>query len=448
MIFKSIFRNRRRKVISILMDIATITFIYSFLLGTEITLSNKIFFVLLNSFLWIIISYIVGRYYTNISQRNIASLNKFAFFIIKHIGRTLLSLFIFVLVSKSFINIFITDNVLKTNFYIITSIFCLFSIFSQLLIYKYFAAKFLKSNNWLFLGNKENYNNLRKNLSLNSDIDLSISLIENLNNYKSNSNIYGLIIDSNETALLYSKSFQDQALFEEIIVLKKWYEIYLQQIPSQLITGTEIINGEFNIKTERLMIHLKRMFDIIFSLILLIVTFPLLIVISMLIFFEDKGTILYAQKRTGLNGKVFKLLKLRSMSINAENGGAKWSTKNDPRVTKIGKFIRRVRIDELPQLISVIKGDMSLIGPRPERPEFNISLSEKIDNYELRHTIRPGLSGWAQVNYPYGASLEDAKQKLSYDLYYLKNYSILIDILIFFRTIKLVLNVRGSEPIS
>ena len=448
MIFKSIFRNRRRKVISILMDIASITVIYSFLLGSEISLSNKIFFVLINSFLWIIISYIVGRYYTNISQRNIASLNKFTFFIIKHTGRTLLSLIIFILVSKPLINIVIADQVLISNFYIITSIFSLVSIFSQISIYKLFAAKLLKRNNWLFVGNKDNYNNLLKNLSLNSDIDLSISFIENLNNYKSNSKVYGLIIDSNETALLYSKSFQEKVLFEEIIYLKKWYEIYLQKIPSQLIMRTEIMNGEFEIKTENLMTHLKRMFDIIFSLFLLVVTFPLLIVISMLIFFEDRGNILYAQKRTGLNGKVFKLVKLRSMSINAENGVAKWSKKNDPRVTKIGKFIRRARIDELPQLFSVIKGDRSLIGPRPERPEFNISLSEKIENYKLRHTIRPGLSGWAQVNYPYGASLEDAKQKLSYDLYYLKNYSILIDILIFFRTIKLVLNVRGSEPIS
>ena len=142
------------------------------------------------------------------------------------------------------------------------------------------------------------------------------------------------------------------------------------------------------------------------------------------------------------------MVKLRSMNINAEKGGAKWSTRNDPRVTKVGKLIRRTRIDELPQLISVIKGDMSLIGPRPERPEFNVSLSKDIINYDLRHTIRPGLSGWAQVNYPYGASLLDAKQKLYYDLFYLKNYSLLIDILIFLRTIKMVINFKGSEPSS
>ena len=132
------------------------------------------------------------------------------------------------------------------------------------------------------------------------------------------------------------------------------------------------------------------------------------------------------------------------MKSNAEKDGIQWSKKNDSRITKVGNIIRRIRIDELPQLISVIKEEMSLIGPRPERPEIDLFLTSKIKNYNLRYNLKPGLSGWAQVNYPYGASLEDSKNKFSYDLYYIKNFSNLLDIRILFMTIKLVFNAKGA----
>ena len=134
------------------------------------------------------------------------------------------------------------------------------------------------------------------------------------------------------------------------------------------------------------------------------------------------------------------------MHVNAEKNGIKWSTINDERITFIGKIIRTTRIDELPQLFSVIKGDMSLIGPRPERPEIEDTLNNQISNYKIRHTIKPGISGWAQVNYPYGASIEDSKNKLSYDLFYVKNMSIFLDLLIFIKTIKTILNLKNSLP--
>ena len=134
------------------------------------------------------------------------------------------------------------------------------------------------------------------------------------------------------------------------------------------------------------------------------------------------------------------------MYVNSEDGEAKWAIKNDKRITKFGKILRKTRIDELPQLFSIIKGDMSLIGPRPERPEFDAILEKEISNYSLRYTLKPGLSGWAQVNYTYGSSINDAEKKLSYDLFYLTQFSIWIDLLIFFKTINLVLNGKGSEP--
>jgi len=130
--------------------------------------------------------------------------------------------------------------------------------------------------------------------------------------------------------------------------------------------------------------------------------------------------------------------------MNAEVNGVQWSCKNDKRITKVGNFLRMTRIDELPQLFSVLNGDMSLIGPRPERPEIEIELSKNIPKYYLRYNVLPGLSGWAQVNYPYGASINDAKNKYSYDIFYISNFSIFLDILIFFKTVKLVLNAQGS----
>jgi len=165
-----------------------------------------------------------------------------------------------------------------------------------------------------------------------------------------------------------------------------------------------------------------------------------------LIFIEDRGPIIYSQKRNGFGGKVFTIYKLRSMKTNAEKEGIQWSSKNDKRVTIIGFWLRKTRIDELPQLFSVLKGDMSLIGPRPERPEFDAMLSKEITNYKLRYLVRPGLSGWAQVNYPYGASIQDTKMKFSYDMYYIKNFSTFFDVLILLETIRLIFNFRGSHP--
>ena len=143
----------------------------------------------------------------------------------------------------------------------------------------------------------------------------------------------------------------------------------------------------------------------------------------------------------------FSIIKLRTMNINSEKNGPQWSSSNDIRITKLGKFLRKYRIDELPQLLCVIKGEMSLIGPRPERAEIDKKLTTAIPHYNSRYLIRPGLSGWAQVNYPYGASIDDSKKKLSFDLFYLKNFSILFDFLILFKTIRLIIYKKGSEPI-
>ncbi len=190
----------------------------------------------------------------------------------------------------------------------------------------------------------------------------------------------------------------------------------------------------------------KRLFDIIASIILLTLTLPVILLFAVLVKLESRGPAFYSQKRVGLYGEAFHVHKLRSMRTDAEaEGKAIWATQNDPRVTRIGKFIRLVRIDELPQTWCVLRGDMSFVGPRPERPEFVADLEAQLPYFAERHMVKPGITGWAQVNFPYGASIDDARQKLEYDLYYAKNYTPFLDVLILMQTIRVVLWPEGAR---
>lgn len=190
----------------------------------------------------------------------------------------------------------------------------------------------------------------------------------------------------------------------------------------------------------------KRGFDLLFSLFGLCVSLPLWPVVALLVKLDSPGPVLYRQERVGLNEQNFTIFKFRTMRQNAEQAtGAVWAQQNDPRITRMGNFLRKTRLDELPQLLNVLKGDMSFVGPRPERPEFVETLNEKIPYYSKRHFMKPGVTGWAQVCYPYGASENDSLEKLRYDLYYLKNYSLLLDFIIILETVKVVLFGRGGR---
>jgi len=191
---------------------------------------------------------------------------------------------------------------------------------------------------------------------------------------------------------------------------------------------------------------LKRSFDIAVSLSLLILTLPLLVLTACLIKFESPGPVLYRQDRVGLHGRVFTILKFRSMRADAETDGRpRWAAKGDPRVTRVGAIIRKLRIDELAQILNVLRGDMSFVGPRPERPFFVAELSKALPYYAERHWVRPGITGWAQINFPYGASTEDARRKLTYDLYYLKNRSFFLDSLILLQTVRVIFWNQGAR---
>jgi len=189
----------------------------------------------------------------------------------------------------------------------------------------------------------------------------------------------------------------------------------------------------------------KRLFDLAASLVLLALTLPVIAIAAIVVKIDSKGPAFYRQRRVGIYGQGFDILKLRSMRTDAEVGGqAVWAEKDDPRITRVGRFLRMCRIDELPQCWSVLKGEMSFVGPRPERPQFVEDLEQKLPYYAERHMVKPGITGWAQINYPYGASIEDSRQKLEYDLYYAKNYSPFLDILILLQTIRVVLFPEGA----
>ena len=176
-----------------------------------------------------------------------------------------------------------------------------------------------------------------------------------------------------------------------------------------------------------------------------LLSLPIVILTAVLIKLESRGPVFYKQERVGKNGRTFTLIKFRSMRVDAEADGPVWASKGDDRTTRIGRVIRKIRVDEIPQFWNILRGEMSFVGPRPERPHFVAQLAQEIPYYEQRHLIAPGLTGWAQIKYPYGASIEDARQKLQYDLFYIKNYSLVFDAIILFETIKIILFGRGAQ---
>ncbi|MBE7438743.1 MAG: sugar transferase [Spirochaetales bacterium] len=226
--------------------------------------------------------------------------------------------------------------------------------------------------------------------------------------------------------------------------LPDFYEEYLRKLPIHTLQEDWIALGQgFSLIHNLAELRIKYFTDFLLASMLLIVSGPILLVFAILIRLESRGPVIYRQVRNGLRGMPFTVYKFRSMRVDAESGGARWAEKNDPRVTRIGRFMRATRIDELPQLWNVLRGEMSFIGPRPERPEFNSLLEKEIPYYRLRHLVRPGLTGWAQVMYPYGASVADAVEKLQYDLYYIKNYSLLLDVYILLRSLRVVIYAAG-----
>jgi exopolysaccharide biosynthesis polyprenyl glycosylphosphotransferase len=229
-----------------------------------------------------------------------------------------------------------------------------------------------------------------------------------------------------------------------VYTLQSFVEEKEYKVPlSSLDANWFIQSSGFYSVHSKIRLRLKRILDFHISFILILIFSPVMLIAAVAIRLNSKGPLFYKQIRTGLNDELFTIYKFRSMVVDAESSGAQWAQKNDPRVTTVGHFLRKTRIDELPQIYNVLKGDMSFIGPRPERPEFNKNLSAVIPFYDLRHAVLPGITGWAQILYPYGASIEDAKRKFEYDMYYVKHHSFWLDFIILFKTIFVVIKAAG-----
>jgi sugar transferase (PEP-CTERM system associated) len=258
--------------------------------------------------------------------------------------------------------------------------------------------------------------------------------------------IWGVIVADQAEAGPNAAALLDSKLRgARVLSITAFCEQHLGRIDLETVDAHWLLCAE-GFAQGRLTNVVKRAMDLAVSLSLLVLTLPVMLVTALLIKLDSPGPVLYRQQRLGLHGEPFTLRKFRSMRIDAEaSGDPCWAQQQDPRVTRVGRFIRPMRIDELPQLINVLLGEMSMIGPRPERPHFVEQLTRVIPLYRQRSYVKPGITGWAQVNYPYGASVEDAREKLAYDLYYVKNRSLLLDVLILFSTVRVILFREGAR---
>jgi len=447
-------KSRRKKVFAIIFDCLISYVLYNFLFLKEFNIYPNKIVTISFTFFWVISSYVLGRY---IGSIKLSILN-----IVKSIIK---SLFLFVLCNLIYLIInwwipllFFWNDINSYNlvieelnnfffritFYVFilsTIIQCLFG----LITYKiYFERK-----EWIFWGTENKYKEILEETNLNKQELLIKWVSDNTELDKINfENIKGIILGDlfiiNEDNINILLKLKLKGILVES--LPNWFEKKFQRIPTKVIDSKFQLLDKIKLIEDNYQIRIKRSGDIVVSLILLISTLPLTILISILIYLEDKGPIFYKQKRTGINGSTIQILKFRSMKIDAEKYGIQWAQKFDPRITKTGWIIRAVRLDELPQLLCVLKGDMSLIGPRPERPEIEGEKLKNIPYYNSRYIMKPGISGWAQVNYPYGASVRDSAKKLSYDIYYISHFSILLDLLILMKTIKIVFNARNFYP--
>ena len=435
--------SRKNFLILSAFDLCIINFIY-IIYPLKFFSNGNSFFLNIFAFLWIITSYTFDKYSYLGEDYKFEFLNSF----FRLIKICVFSGLIFSFIVKIFTSL--NFEFIETKFLIFLGVISFISYIVEM-IYSYFIGKSIsKKIKWFSI-----YKSKTKGSIFSGSVNLfnygyieSIHISQLYNFHTTNDNYIGFIIEDinslNKDEKIIILNLRNNGY--KLISLIDWLEKYLHRYPPEFVSSNEILNDLLIYKQSNINIRIKRSSEFIVSLIILAFSLPLIIIASICIKLEDGGPIFYSQKRNGFGGKVFTIFKLRSMKINAEKESIRWSSYNDDRITLVGSFLRKSRLDELPQLVSVLKGDMSLIGPRPERPELDEILIKEIPNYKIRYFVRPGLSGWAQVNYPYGASVEDTKVKFSYDIYYIRNFSTLFDLLITLETIRLVFNLRGSQP--
>lgn len=388
-------------------------------------------FIILYLF-WVLIFYVFGLYDLVTIKPTIPYLKRW---ILALISSFFIGLLLFYLVPIFGISP-------KINLFIQVFLFGLFSFLFRRIIYTLFSKAITRPT--ILIGESSYIKELKNTINKNPQIGLHI--IDNLKNIDElkliNSKNVIVILDK-DTNITNEKILNLYKQGVEIIDTARAYEKYLFKIPVQYIDTSFIIDN-IDIRKNTLYTPIVFVTDKIFALSVLIISSPILIIAIIARLIEDGKPIFIKQKRVGLNDKIFNLYKMRSMIVlspdgSAETNGAKWATgADDPRITPVGNIIRKLHIDEIPQMINILKGDLTLVGPRPERPEFVTQLEDTIPHYKLRHIIRPGFTGWAQIKYRYARTIEDSKEKFEYDLYYIKNRNIFINIGVIIRTIQII----------
>jgi len=374
--------------------------------------------------LFILIFYIFNLYSFRFNKNTTEFINSFA-------KSLMISFSISVLIFYIFGDFFKLTP--KTNLVIFTGIFGIVDFYLRILIKRYFTHK--RINRKIIIISTER-DSLVEELNRNQNIGYEI--IKETNDFDLNQ-IIGL--DPDVVVINENKEIEFNKIYIlikkgiSVYTINNFYEEIFQKVPAEKLEKDEVI--DYISKSKTIFNFAKRILDIILSLVLIIVLSPVFILVAILIKTTSRGPVLYKHTRIGFNNTKFMIYKFRSMYVDAEKNGAVWTkdNKKDPRITAIGRFIRETHLDEIPQLTNILKGDISFVGPRPERPEFVNELKMNIPYYDLRHSVKTGLTGWAQVNYKYGSSTEDAKEKLKYDFFYIKNRNIFFDIVIILKTI-------------
>jgi exopolysaccharide biosynthesis polyprenyl glycosylphosphotransferase len=392
----------------------------------------------------LIVFYIIGLYDIHVARNNLSfflTLTRAIF-----INAALAIMFFY------FIPIFGISP--KTNLFLNILIFALlFIVWRQ--IYNYFIKSPNLLKNILVLGESQETKELISCIKINPQLGYRIKKIVDPKDVELLYDLIEIIIQEKIQLILTTVSphkdsnlvrnlYQCIPLKVVISELPRFYEKITGKIPVSAIEEVWFLEN-LMADQKTFLTGLKRVLDILISLILGIATSILTPFIAALVKFSSPGPVFYRQKRVGQDSQIFEIIKFRTMIHNAEKNGAQWSKEKDDRITRIGKFLRKTRLDELPQLLNILKGEMSFVGPRPERPEFAFSteILAKIPFYQVRHSIKPGLTGWAQIKYPYGSSIKDTLQKLQYDLYYIKNRSFALEVAIILKTIKIILSGSG-----
>lgn len=388
--------------------------------------------------LWLFVFYIGGVY----DIKNFASYKKILEKILKAMASaSILAMLIFYLVPSFQI-------APKTNLLLDIAILSLFLVTWRRIFWTF--NKKISKIKTVFWGNSEEIKNFVELLKNNPQLGYEPVLIPESNDNSiiktlTKNNIPLIIISKNilkneETARML---YETIPLGISVMSFPDFYESLVEKIPLSMVSEEWFLENLHEINKKYLE-KIKRIFDLIMAILLGIPTLLLFPFIALLSKIESSDKVLVHQKRVGKNGNIFTLIKFRSMYQASESDGqAKWASPQDQRITKVGKILRKTRIDELPQLWNVLKGEMSFMGPRPERPEFVSQLKKEIPHYAIRHLVKPGLTGWAQIKYPYGGSVKDAEAKLEYDLYYIKNRSLVLDLAIAAKTIATIISSQG-----